>query len=75
MLCVACRVSIHTLKRNATDLEEIGMSDLNNRFSNEVSLENYQSQVASLELFLNILGDNVAELKQVKNPQKALKEI
>lgn len=47
------------------------MSDLNNRFSNEVSLENYQSQVASLELFLNILGDNVAELKQVKNPQHA----
>lgn len=32
------------------------MSDLNNRFSNEASLENYQSQVASLELFLNILG-------------------
>lgn len=47
------------------------MGDLENRFSNQVSLEIYQAQVKNLELFWNILGDNIAELKQVQEPQHA----
>ncbi|WP_394261455.1 hypothetical protein [Moraxella boevrei] len=47
------------------------MSDLENRFTSQVDVEIYQSQVANLELFWNILGDNLAELKQVQNPQNA----
>ncbi|WP_019519943.1 hypothetical protein [Faucicola boevrei] len=45
------------------------MSTLENRFTSQVDLEIYQSQVANLELFWNILGDNIAELKQVQDPQ------
>ncbi|WP_019518559.1 hypothetical protein [Faucicola boevrei] len=40
------------------------MSDLENRFSNQVNLETYQAQVENLALLLNILAENVAELKQ-----------
>lgn len=47
------------------------MSALENRFTSQVDLEIYQSQVANLELFWNILGDNIAELKQVQDPQHA----
>lgn len=45
------------------------MSTLENRFTSQVDVEIYQSQVANLELFWNILGDNIAELKQVQDPQ------
>lgn len=47
------------------------MSALENRFTSQVDLEIYQSQVANLELFWNILGDNIAELKKVQDPQHA----